>query len=67
MDKSCFECVYHEKGEYSGYVCAYPVPAYIQIRGSSGNFISGYEAKSCALYKTKKEIAKEKLEEMHKD
>jgi hypothetical protein len=54
--KSCFECVFSAKGKFSGNVCDYPVPAYIQIRGSSGNFISGLEAQSCALYKTKADL-----------
>jgi hypothetical protein len=63
--KTCFDCLFSAKGQFSGTVCDYPVPAYIQIRCSSGNFITGNEAESCALYKTKLDLVQSVKDKTH--
>ena len=62
MSKSCNECIYvtHKViGESHNVVmCEYPLPAWLNIRVSGGNFLSGYEAELCSLYTSKLDLKK---------
>lgn len=63
MTKSCKDCVFVAVDKildaYSVYKCDYPVPEWLKIRVSGGNYLSGYEAQTCVLYKTKVDLINE--------
>lgn len=60
MSRSCKQCLFLGLSEItSSDVCDYPIPAWVQIRTSGGNFISGYEAETCPLFKTKNDLVAE--------
>ena len=67
MTKSCNDCVYVTHKEiYDAHrivVCDYPIPAWLTIRVSGGNFLSGHEAESCSLYTSKLSLKKLSLGE----
>lgn len=62
MTKSCNDCVYVTNKaiteSHKVAVCDYPLPAWLNIRVSGGNFLSGYEAENCQLYTSKLDLKK---------
>ena len=60
IDRKCVECCFYrdpKDGATCG-SCEYPVPEWVKIR-SGGGFVSGYEAQTCATFKSMHELIRD--------
>jgi hypothetical protein len=59
MDRDCKDCVFSSPRPHNARMeCDYPVPQWVKIH-AGGYYVSGYEGKNCATYKSKADLVNE--------